>query len=57
MQKLSRTLLGVTGKHTQLDGNLEAFMARCRQATSLPLALGFGLRPALTCGVCTAWQI
>jgi tryptophan synthase alpha chain len=27
-----------------IDDSLEAFMARCRQATSLPLALGFGLR-------------
>ncbi|MBM3224763.1 MAG: tryptophan synthase subunit alpha [Candidatus Tectomicrobia bacterium] len=35
---------GVTGKRTQLDESLEAFMARCRQATSLPLSLGFGLR-------------
>ena len=35
---------GVTGKQTPLDDSLEAFMARCRRATSLPLALGFGLR-------------
>jgi tryptophan synthase alpha chain len=35
---------GVTGRQTHLDDSLEAFMARCRQATSLPLALGFGLR-------------
>jgi tryptophan synthase alpha chain len=35
---------GVTGKPTHLDGSLEAFIARCRRATSLPLALGFGLR-------------
>lgn len=35
---------GVTGKQTNLDTSLEAFMARCRRATSLPLALGFGLR-------------
>jgi tryptophan synthase alpha chain len=35
---------GVTGKRTQLDDSLEAFMARCRQATPLPLSLGFGLR-------------
>src|SRR5439155_18925585 len=33
---------GVTGKQTPLDDSLEAFMARCRRATSLPLALGFG---------------
>ena len=35
---------GVTGKQTQLDNSLEGFLARCRGATSLPLALGFGLR-------------
>lgn len=35
---------GVTGKPTHIDTSLEAFMARCRRATSLPLALGFGLR-------------
>src|SRR5262245_49412592 len=35
---------GVTGKQTHLDDSLEGFMARCRRATSLPLALGFGLR-------------
>jgi tryptophan synthase alpha chain len=35
---------GVTGRLTHIDDSLEAFMARCRRATSLPLALGFGLR-------------
>jgi tryptophan synthase alpha chain len=35
---------GVTGRQTYVDDSLEAFMARCRRATSLPLALGFGLR-------------
>ena len=35
---------GVTGRPTQVDESLEAFIARCRSATSLPLALGFGLR-------------
>jgi tryptophan synthase alpha chain len=35
---------GVTGTHTSLDQSLEAFVTRCRQATSLPLALGFGLQ-------------
>ena len=35
---------GVTGKQTHLDDSLEAFIARCRRATPLPLALGFGLR-------------
>lgn len=35
---------GVTGFQTHLDAGLEAFVARCRRATSLPLALGFGLQ-------------
>ncbi len=35
---------GVTGAQTQIDQSLEAFITRCRKATSLPLALGFGLR-------------
>lgn len=35
---------GVTGAQTQIDQSLEAFIARCREVTSLPLALGFGLR-------------
>jgi tryptophan synthase alpha chain len=35
---------GVTGRQTHLDESLEAFMARCRRVTALPLALGFGLR-------------
>lgn len=35
---------GVTGQATTMDAGLAAFLARCRQATSLPLALGFGLR-------------
>ncbi|MDH3599292.1 MAG: tryptophan synthase subunit alpha [Candidatus Tectomicrobia bacterium] len=35
---------GVTGTQTDIDPSLEAFIARCRNATSLPLALGFGLR-------------
>jgi tryptophan synthase alpha chain len=35
---------GVTGRQTYIDDSLEAFMARCRRATPLPLALGFGLR-------------
>ena len=32
---------GVTGRQTHIDDSLEAFMARCRRATALPLALGF----------------
>lgn len=35
---------GVTGTPTSLDASLGAFIQRCRQATPLPLALGFGLR-------------
>ncbi len=35
---------GVTGKKTELDQSLDGFIARCRKATELPLALGFGLR-------------
>jgi tryptophan synthase alpha chain len=35
---------GVTGAQTHIDQSLEAFMARCRHVTSLPLALGFGMR-------------
>ncbi len=35
---------GVTGRRTELDQSLDGFIERCRQATDLPLALGFGLR-------------
>lgn len=35
---------GVTGYRTTLDQNLKAFIQRCRAATPLPLALGFGLQ-------------
>jgi tryptophan synthase alpha chain len=35
---------GVTGNPTDIDPSLDAFIGRCRNATSLPLALGFGLR-------------
>lgn len=38
---------GVTGARTDLDPQLEAFVQRCRQATSLPLALGFGLQTGM----------
>jgi tryptophan synthase alpha chain len=34
---------GVTGGKTQLSAELEPYLARCRQATELPLAVGFGL--------------
>ena len=35
---------GVTGKRTDLDLGVGEFLARCRQATELPLALGFGIK-------------
>lgn len=34
---------GVTGKHTEIDAGLSDYLARCRRATSLPLAVGFGI--------------
>ena len=37
---------GVTGSQTDLGDDLHEFIARCRQATDLPLAVGFGLRSA-----------
>jgi tryptophan synthase alpha chain len=35
---------GVTGKRSDLSRGVEQFQARCRTATPLPLALGFGIR-------------
>jgi tryptophan synthase alpha chain len=35
---------GVTGYRTVLDQSLQAFVQRCRTATAVPLALGFGLQ-------------
>ncbi len=35
---------GVTGKQTRFSGDLTAYLSRCRKATSLPLAVGFGVR-------------
>ena len=35
---------GVTGQQTQFGGDLSMYLARCRTATTLPLALGFGVR-------------
>ncbi len=35
---------GVTGKPTDISRDVEAFLSRCRKATSLPLALGFGVK-------------
>ena len=35
---------GVTGQQTDFSKHLDAYLARCRQATDLPLALGFGVK-------------
>ena len=35
---------GVTGSATEFTGDLGAYIARCREATPLPLAVGFGVR-------------
>lgn len=35
---------GVTGQQTHFDADLANYLGRCREATSLPLALGFGVR-------------
>jgi tryptophan synthase alpha chain len=37
---------GVTGKHTRFSAELEDYLARCRAATQLPLAVGFGVQDA-----------
>jgi tryptophan synthase alpha chain len=34
---------GVTGAATRFDAGLEAYLSRCRAATDLPLAVGFGI--------------
>ncbi len=35
---------GVTGKPTDMSQGVEDFLGRCRKSTSLPLALGFGIK-------------
>jgi len=35
---------GVTGQETEFSESLEAYLQRCRNATDLPLALGFGVK-------------
>jgi tryptophan synthase alpha chain len=35
---------GVTGVETDFSGQLEQYLSRCRTATGLPLALGFGVK-------------
>jgi tryptophan synthase alpha chain len=37
---------GVTGLHTTFSADLDKYLARCRAATKLPLALGFGVANA-----------
>jgi tryptophan synthase alpha chain len=37
---------GVTGAQTSFSAELDAYLARCRSATNLPLALGFGVANA-----------
>jgi len=37
---------GVTGKDTAFSSELENYLARCRANTSLPLAVGFGVKSA-----------
>jgi tryptophan synthase alpha chain len=37
---------GVTGSHTAFSAELDAYLARCRAATQLPLAVGFGVQNA-----------
>jgi tryptophan synthase alpha chain len=34
---------GVTGQQTTFDHGLDQYLARCRRATDLPLAVGFGI--------------
>ena len=35
---------GVTGENTDFSGKLTTFLTRCRKGTTLPLALGFGVK-------------
>lgn len=35
---------GVTGRKTDFSQDLDAYLARCRKATKLPLAVGFGVK-------------
>ncbi len=35
---------GVTGKETQFSDELATYLSRCRKATNLPLAVGFGVK-------------
>ena len=33
----------VSGKHTEIDAGQSDYLTRCRHATTLPLAVGFGI--------------
>lgn len=35
---------GVTGKKSEFDDDFDSYLSRCKAATSLPLAVGFGIR-------------
>ena len=35
---------GVTGKKSELDSDFDSYLARCRAATRLPIAVGFGIQ-------------
>jgi tryptophan synthase alpha chain len=35
---------GVTGSETRFSAELESYLSRCRRATRLPLAVGFGVK-------------
>jgi len=35
---------GVTGRETEFSSQLDGYLARCRRATNLPLAVGFGVK-------------
>jgi tryptophan synthase alpha chain len=35
---------GVTGKHSDLDRSFNDYLKRCRKATQLPIAVGFGIQ-------------
>jgi tryptophan synthase alpha chain len=46
------SIAGVTGARTQVAGGLSDFVGRIRRATSLPIAIGFGIStPAQACEV------
>ncbi len=44
---------GVTGANTDFSADLDSYLARCREATDLPLAVGFGVKDANDVGYLT----